>query len=113
MSRANYLLFTDYQLLEWWCQHVNRMFESSDNYGPFLVGSCLERLDYRDVDLRLMLTDDGYASYASTFRTYLNLSVSLWGSRATGLPIDFQLQDTTEANKRYHGRRNAMGLELL
>ena len=28
---------------------------------PYLVGSCLERPDYRDVDIRVILDDDRYA----------------------------------------------------
>jgi hypothetical protein len=31
-----------------------------DPLGIFLVGSCLERVDYRDVDVRCMLKDEAY-----------------------------------------------------
>jgi len=39
-------------------------------------------------------------------------SISEWLSRRTGLPIDFQMQKMTEANKEYKGERKAIGLFL-
>ena len=41
---------------------------------------------------------------------YLNLSVSLWGQRVTGLPIDFQVQDADSANADHDGRRDPCGM---
>ena len=37
------------------CKLIAEAFQPS--YGPYLVGSVLERPDYRDVDVRLMLED--------------------------------------------------------
>ena len=41
---------------------------------------------------------------------FLNAAVSTWGAQVTGLPIDFQFQDMTEANNEFGGQpRNPIG----
>ena len=89
---------------------------------PYLVGSALERPDFRDVDVRVLYDDkrfdrefgDGYGKRVGRFDPrrvrYLNAALSTWGQRETGLPIDFQVQRQTEANAAYDGARNAMGV---
>lgn len=111
--RAHYLLISEYRILNDWCCLVKTMFEDDSHYGLYLVGSVLCRPDHRDVDIRLILPDEVFAAhYASAAkRLYLNLAVSLWGQKVTGLPIDFQIQDRTRANERYPGQRNAIGYE--
>jgi hypothetical protein len=37
-------------------------------------------------------------------------AISEWLAARTGLPIDFQVQRMTEANREFPGRRNALGL---
>jgi hypothetical protein len=110
LRRSSYLLLSDFERLEEWCQKVRVVF---DGATPFLVGSALTKADYRDVDLRLILPDrvfDRY--YAGVFKVRLiNRAVSIWGQRETGLPIDFQIQRMTEANAGFGGEyRNPMGL---
>jgi hypothetical protein len=80
--------------------------------GLFLVGSALERADFRDVDIRLMLADSAFdAAWTDNLKVRMtNRAVSTWGRVETGLPIDFQIQRMTEANERYPGERNAMGI---
>lgn len=78
---------------------------------PYLVGSCLERPDFRDVDISLMLSDEQYAAmfpnkYAQLF---LNAAVSDWLKAQTDLPVDFKFQDCTRANAEHKGRRNPLG----
>lgn len=80
-------------------------------YGIYLVGSCLTRADYRDVDLRCIMRDEEFARMfgASEARLkFLNVAVSEWLTKRTGLPVDFQFQGQTEANTN-KGPRNAMG----
>ena len=112
-SRATYLLMSDMQLLEAWGREVRRMF-NDDVSGldmPYLVGSALTTKDYRDVDVRLIVHDDRFKALAEMVDLpRLHLALSLWGQKATGLPIDFQLQSMTDANVPEHGRRQPIGM---
>lgn len=102
-DRNNYLSVTELPLLRAWGSEVKLMF----NAMPYQVGSSLVRKDWRDVDVRLMLDGEHYdALLASGVDIYyLNLSVSLWGQRVTGLPIDFQVQDAHSADIDYGDER--------
>ena len=108
MSRATYLLQSEFERLEEWCRKVRRLFKRA----PYLVGSSIERADYRDVDLRLILDDEDFdANWAELDRVrYMNRAISIWGQQETGLPIDFQIQRHTEANAQFKGLRNPMGV---
>ncbi len=84
---------------------------------PYHVGSSVENKQWRDVDVRLMLPDDEYermgfgdpryphysAKWAATCMAFAAL-----GQKMTGLPIDFQIQQTTLANKEHSGMRSAL-----
>ncbi len=85
-------------------------------YGTFHVGSSLTKPDYHDVDLRCIMSDD---EYDRTFDfedggeeklKFLNVAVSEWIAARTGLPIDFQFQQQTEANAKFKGVRNCVGM---
>lgn len=85
-----------------------------DAFGhpPYLVGSCMTRPDYRDVDVSTMLPDAQFGAmfpnkYALLF---MNAAVSEWLSSRTGLRIDFKFQDTTKANEEHQGPRNPLGI---
>jgi hypothetical protein len=73
-----------------------------------------ERPDYRDVDIRLILTDED-------FDYWFDGRVMLWSlvcltigqhlRAVTSLPIDFQIQRMTEANEKHPGTwRNPLGM---
>jgi hypothetical protein len=85
-----------------------------DPVGIFLVGSCLARSDYRDVDVRAVLHDEAYDRMfthhqdVDAFWSLLCEGTSAYLERATGLPIDFQIQRMTDANAKHHGPRNAL-----
>lgn len=92
-----------------------------DGFGAcYIVGSSLERADWRDVDVRLMLTDEAFArefprAHPGLWEQdsrwlVLTAGISAYLSAATGLPIDFQIQPQTRANERHKGRRNAIGI---
>ena len=81
--------------------------------APYLVGSAVRGGDFRDVDVRLMLPDDKFAEMDGRLRVFIGLVTSAWLSMMSGLPVDFQLQDTTEANLRHTGVRNALGMRGL
>ena len=81
-----------------------------ESLGLYLVGSANERADWRDIDLRLMLTDEDFAvlfpsadlrngMYAHNPRWILMVTaISERLCKATGLPVDFQFQPMTDAN---------------
>lgn len=104
--------------LEQACQHIC---ESFDGYGCYVVGSALERPDWRDVDVRFIMADDKFAELFPTAGDYweqnprwllLTVSISQWLSKQTGLPIDFQFQPQTHANEHHKGGRNAVGIKI-
>jgi hypothetical protein len=103
VTRHNYLSVTELPLLRAWGHEVKLMFGEM----PYQVGSSLTRRGWRDVDVRLMLDMEKYDSLLASGIDiyYLNLSVSLWGQRMTGLPIDFQVQDAFSADIDYDGER--------
>lgn len=102
-ERNNYLSVSELPLLRAWASEVKLMFGSM----PYQVGSSLVRKDWRDVDVRVMLDKDEYDALVESGVDlyYLNLSVSLWGQKVTGLPIDFQVQDGHSADQDYGDQR--------
>ncbi len=90
-----------------------------DAFGapPYLVGSVLERPDYRDVDVRLIIDDARYEQMFPNTTTdpsmrhlalLINSALSDWLAHATGLPIDFQIQSQTQANEYSRRTRNPL-----
>lgn len=126
MTRAHYIGAPKFFLLNQACLVLEHAFPNS--LGAFLVGSSLERRDYRDVDVRVILRDDDFermfpglkanegARWRHAFWSLLCSSVSLHLSRASGLPVDFQVQSQTEANTEYPSpehKRNALMVGLF
>lgn len=82
---------------------------------PYLVGSALVKPDYRDVDVRCILFDKRYRKLFprgahDPLRHVLEVYFTEHLVRATGLRIDFQIQQMTTANWRYDGARYPLGL---
>jgi hypothetical protein len=107
-ARVSWLTVPTFFALDAACRAIFEAFGTP----PYLVGSCMSRPDFRDVDLSLMLPDDQHAAmfpnmYANLL---LNAAVSDWLKARTGLPIDFKFQDTTKANAEHEGPRNPMGI---
>ena len=109
--RASFLPLSDFFRLDYCCRNLDDAF----GHVPYLVGSVLQRADFRDVDLRLMLPDETFkAMFPNEYaHLFLNMVVSDWLKARTGLPIDFQFQDHTEANKKHDGPRNPMGCRAI
>lgn len=113
--------------LEQACKQLRDAFPErteADHIGIYVVGSCLARADFRDVDVRMMMDD---ASFAREFPganiepatwefdprwCLLVVAISQWMSRQTGLNVDFQFQPMSRANKQHNGKRHAMGLTI-
>lgn len=110
--RGAYLLTTEGRLLRDFARSLYGLFPEDNFYGPYLVGSALKRRDFRDIDVRTIMKDEQYDQLAKLIDIpSLNVAVSLWGQKATGLPIDFQVQRMSHANEEYQGEpRNAFGI---
>lgn len=90
---------------------------------PYLVGSALHGKKWRDVDVRLILSDEEYAAWGFGDPRYtshnakwvsLVLAYSALGKSMTGLPIDFQIQQQTRANLEHQNKaRSALGVTPL
>ena len=101
-------------------EHACAMIHQAFGDCPYLVGSCLMKRDYRDVDVRLILSDEQFAHHfpacgdhpeRHALWSLMCSTISDWLSKRTGLPIDFQIQQRTAANKMYPRRpRRPMGL---
>jgi hypothetical protein len=115
-AKATYVGAPAIFALEQCCQHINEAF---DGFGCYLVGSALKRQDWRDVDVRLIMSDEDFAALFPDARQHwegdprwllLTVAISQWLSGQTGLPVDFQFQPQTHANERHPGQRSALGL---
>lgn len=108
------LLHSDQQLLSDWAQKVVELFNDTMCYH---VGSSMLSSDvseFRDVDIRTMLDHEDFLVLQKIVNIdYLNLAVSLWGQKVTGLPIDFQVQDRDYVNEKHKGSRSAVGLRIV
>jgi hypothetical protein len=125
MSRADYLHKDAAFRLTMAAKVINDAYPES--YGCYVVGSVLERPDYRDVDVRCIMPDDEFDRHfpgvhdRNTTRepwhprfSLLCFSITAWLRHMTDLPIDFQFQRQTQANEKYKGRRrNAIGNGLV
>lgn len=81
---------------------------------PYLVGSVMERPDFRDVDVRVILDDEEYDATPEAVWTLLGFLASRHLAAVTGLPVDFQIQRRTDANAAYGNRpRNPLGIRTM
>lgn len=112
--RASYLSPPDFGRLDLACFAIYRSFRA-----PYLVGSCLTRPDFRDIDIRCILADEDFdrmfpPAEPRSERKLLLLNISLSRMIADQAqvpwPIDFQFQRQTEANAEFPGQRNALGI---
>lgn len=116
-KRANYVPAPHFYHLNQACALIEKAFDSY----PYLVGSSIERRDFRDVDVRLILDDAKYdqlfhdkdAGWTNALWSLMCTSISDYLSKVSGLPIDFQIQRQTQANEQHKGQhRSALGLFL-
>lgn len=110
--------------LEAACRWVAEAFRDPADWGGiYIVGSVLQRPDWRDVDVRFIMSDDRFRHEfpdvacleTGTWEfdprwTLLTVAISAQLSKMTGLPIDFQFQPQSYANAKHPGPRNAIGL---
>jgi len=108
--------------LELACRVINQAFGCG--FGCYKVGSSMERADWRDVDVRLILGDDEFAKQFPAAHLHgamwehdpkwllFTVAITGWLREQTGLPIDFQIQPQTFANEKHKGIRSAVGLVI-
>jgi hypothetical protein len=102
-------------LLDQACKPINEAF---GDYGCYLVGTASERQQYRDVDVRFIMTDKKFdrlrKAVGPSGLAFLGIAIGQHIASLTSLPIDFQIQRQTEAN-HHHGdkRRNPLGHRSL
>ena len=83
-----------------------------DAFGweSYLVGSAAVGKVWRDVDVRLILPDDEWERWFGVFRKPMSLNpkwcslvraYSALAKAMTGLPVDFQIQQRTDANATF------------
>lgn len=84
---------------------------------PYLVGSCLTRPDFRDVDIRVVLADEDFDRLflrpaRDPLRHLVQVAITEHYVRATGLRIDFQIQRRSTASEQYPepGGRHPLGI---
>lgn len=93
------------------------IFDAFGSY-PFLVGSATTTKQWRDIDVRLILDDETFErivgkptkpEIANRRWFAMTAAFSELGRKMTGLPIDFQIQQMTQANDEYpHQHRCAL-----
>jgi len=118
-KRSNYIPAPHYYELNAACTVINRSFDGAGGFGCYLVGSALVRRDYRDVDVRYIMNDEQYmrlfrneSGWLNPLWTLMVGSISLWLSKHSGLPVDFQIQMQTRANAEHKGARHPLGIFL-
>ena len=109
-KRACLLSTTELYYLNQACIPLARAFGTH----PYLVGSAGADNDggtYRDVDVRLILDDAGFAAVCPTLERWelLCVAIGTYLRERTGLPVDFQVQRAREANERFPVNRNPLG----
>ena len=117
---AHYLGVTQFIELRFAAAIVKGVF--TDSFGIYLVGSALTRKEWRDVDVRQIISDEEFERRFGEFvepyeRNHFlrafNLGVSAAMRAYSGLPIDYQVQPITKANELYpleSNPRNSIGL---
>lgn len=108
IKHTGYFTRPEFWALDEACKPIRDAFP---DYGTYLVGSVMERPTYRDVDVRLILSDDNYDRLSDGEWSLIGFIFSRHLSQVTSLPVDFQVQRQTEANAAYGDkRRNPLGV---
>lgn len=108
MSKSCYLSTFDLNVLDRACEPLVKAFGRC----VYLVGSAMQRPDFRDVDVRAVVTDDEFDAVFGprpALWAAVSFSMTAYLRSATGLPVDFQVQRMTEANALDGTVRNPLG----
>jgi hypothetical protein len=106
------------------CMNLHQAFCVGGEYGGiFLVGSALERPNFRDVDVVCILSDgdfaqtfpDAHGEYDAAHFEFdprwllMSATISDWLSAQIGMRVDFKFQPMTFANARHDKARHPLG----
>ena len=110
-ARRTFLTTAEFYRLNHACLPLLRAFKTR----TYLVGSSSnpEKQGFRDVDVRTILDDEDWdALFAdrADFWSLFCLGIATYLTEVSGLPIDYQVQRMTEANERFDGPRNPIGV---
>lgn len=114
---AHYLTVTEFFKLDSACVILWRAFGGMG--GTYLVGSAMQKQNWRDVDVCTILDDaefDRLFPVTNDFGENVQwklfcIAISEYLSSVTGLPIDYKIQQQTRANAMFGDKpRNAIGL---
>lgn len=103
-----------------WLNEFGAILESAFEATAYQVGSSVNSKQWRDVDVVVIMGDAQFAEWfgddlhhATVTPLYhaLILAFCELGKRMTGLPIDFKIQQQSDANERHKGQRNALILQ--
>lgn len=122
-KKANYVGAPAVFALEEACRTLNDAFGGPGFYGVYLVGSALERPDWRDIDLRMIIADEEFFKLFPNAGSHcswefdprwilMTVAISERLSKLTGLPVDFQFQPQSWANEQHKKPRHAKGLRI-
>lgn len=108
LLHPNVMTVASSHLLNAWGRELGRAFPTA--IGVLHVGSSFGReVGWRDVDVRVVLSDEDYDRlYRVIDPELLNVALSLWGERTTGLPIDCQVQPMSESREHDGKPRNGI-----
>ena len=103
-----------------WLHKFGVIIEDYFGHVAYQVGSSLTTKDWRDVDVRLMLPDEEFeALFGPLVGAEVNpklaavtLAFAALGKEMTGLPIDFQIQPTSHANRLYGDQMRSGLIEI-
>lgn len=107
------MLVSQINTLDTWGRELEKIFPIKVKvYGAYIVGSATKHKDWRDVDIRQIITDQDFKKLEKVIDIgYFNHMVSIWGQQLTGLPIDYQVQGIGhEDNKNSTGYRHPIGM---
>jgi len=97
------------------------LLEALNEHSAYFVGSVLERPNFNDIDIVIIMDDAKYDSLfgksgntdIAAFSKWFNASSSELLRFMTGLPIDFRVQKMSVANKNYPSQpRDPIGLNV-
>ena len=104
-------------LLEEFGTILSEAFDCDDVYH--VGSSVMKKRGWRDVDVRVLLSDDQWKSmglgdplrpHSNAKWVAMTLAFTELGRKMTGLPIDFQLQQLSQANEEFpNGGRSWLG----
>ena len=115
-KRGTYVCVHAMHKLELACRIIGDCF----GRGTYQVGSSLHTASYRDVDIRHIMSDEEFDAhfpgatkgihYQAKLK-FMNMVISDWLKSQTCLPIDFQFQRQSDANREFPTQqRNAIGI---